>query len=93
MNEMIERAAQAIYEKCGGKLLFGISARVPEWSEINHDFKGIFRAQARAAIEAMRPPTETMIDAGKSLGDDYHYDSPAKTWPTMIEAALRDGEN
>ncbi len=61
-----------------------------------HDQKETFRIEyyrrARAAIEAMRNPTEAMVAAGKALGDDYHYDSPAKVWPAMIVALLAEGK-
>lgn len=41
--------------------------------------------KARAAIEAMRTPTEAMENAG-----DNHAMSCAKVWVAMIEAALKE---
>lgn len=42
---------------------------------------------ARIAIEAMREPTEAMVDAGA-----YDLDMTIKTqWTNMIDAALKDG--
>ncbi len=43
--------------------------------------------QAKAAIEAMREPTEAMLDAGA-----YDLDMTLEQqWQRMIEAALKDG--
>ena len=42
-----------------------------------------FLPAARAAIEAMRSPTETMAIAGRK-----HSLRPAQTWAAMIDAAL-----
>ena len=58
---------------------------------------------ARAAIEAMREPTQEMVDVGYREIDDcidfYNYDSdcgydlgafaPTSTWQAMIDAALK----
>lgn len=42
------------------------------------------------AIEAMREPTQAMIDAGRTGDVAYGYDRDcAMTWPDMIDAALK----
>ena len=41
---------------------------------------------AKAAIEAMRHPSDEMVDAGEGLG----YDSPLDSYRAMIEAALKE---
>ena len=44
--------------------------------------RGKPREIARAAIEAMREPTEAMIDAADP------FELPREIWPAMIDAAL-----
>ena len=44
-----------------------------------------FLPAARAAIEAMRSPTETMAIAGRK-----HSLRPAQTWAVMIDGALKE---
>lgn len=56
------------------------------------DTKRAFRA-ARAAIEAMREPTEAMVEAdmplgGYGFGDDVYSADPKEVWQAMIDAAL-----
>ena len=47
------------------------------------------RTLARAAIAAMREPTQAMVNAGRQVpDDDSPYASPWRTWPVMIDAAL-----
>ena len=46
--------------------------------------------QARAAIEAMREPTEAMSDAGWIDKEDV---SPAEIWLAMIDVALAQNES
>ena len=71
MNEMIERVTDAIRVAC-------------------HDYdprKGPFhQILARAALEAMREPTEAMLDAAW-----YKAQSPSaqEAWRVMINEALR----
>jgi len=73
-NEMIERVAQAIL----AKVPLGYGMTIAESDEY-----------ARAAIEAMREPTEAMVDAfvwyghGKTIGDVARIG-----WQSMIDAAL-----
>jgi DNA polymerase/3'-5' exonuclease PolX len=49
------------------------------------DFRGEAYKKARAAIEAMREPTEQMSTAGELTPFDCHSDV---TWRAMIDAAL-----
>lgn len=47
--------------------------------------------QARAAIEAMREPTDAMVRAGDTtFSDCERWGAPRETWPLMIDAALSD---
>jgi hypothetical protein len=74
VSEMVERVARAIYESTQGKW-----TGVP-WAEAD---RGEHLRQARAAIEAMREPTEGMLDAGPP---EPYMDR--WVWAKMIFAAL-----
>lgn len=51
--------------------------REPNWR--------LYAADARAAIAALRVPSEAMVTAGE---DDDHSVDPEATWRAMIDAAL-----
>lgn len=74
MSEMVERVRVGVAKAqgCGWKLLCGIEPERP----------CACRNSARAAIEAMREPTQEMIDAvsPECIGD----------WPIAIDAALKE---
>lgn len=74
MTEMIERVAKAIQSA----LSEGTPGRDPDRME----------RIARAAIEAMRDPTEAMIDKGYDHVDYGGTDIEA-AWKDMIDAALK----
>lgn len=74
MTTMIERVARAIYVK----VPYGYGMTGAETLEY-----------ARAAIEAMREPTEAMRDGGNSLG---HDEAPATYYTAMIDTALEEGK-
>lgn len=97
MSEMIERVARAIglrrmFEGPMGQFIGSYeSEQVIEsfdrlWnegqSEHDHEQRAAYRADARAAIEAMREPTWAMEIAGHEA--DYLRD----VWYAMIDAAL-----
>lgn len=80
MSDLIERVAEAIY-------------RSQEWdfasdeafSDLTEGCKLVFLTAAQSAIEAMREPSEAMIN-----NDNLPY-SPGEMigyWHTMIDAAL-----
>jgi hypothetical protein len=46
--------------------------------------------EARAAINAMREPTEAMEDAGNSATYIWIDETSADVWPRMIDAALKE---
>lgn len=80
MTEIIERVARAIVEH--------ISLGGTEWTD--------WTREAGKIIEAMREPTEAMIEAGKgpsyvAINDDYAGYLPAEDianiWRAMIDAA------
>jgi len=87
MSEMIERVARAIY---------AVSEADIDWTEETYQAKNIVREEARAAIEAMRLPTTSMIISAtrfeNRLGEgrvEVNYGVVAMDiWPKMIDAAL-----
>jgi len=81
MPEMIERVARAI---CN-------SAEADDYDALtdNGVVKGMYRQQARAAIEAMRPTTKAMRLAMCPMnGADYVVGDPGDVWSAAIDAAL-----
>lgn len=87
-NEMIDRVAKAIYEVDGGK----------GW----HLHSKFYLDSARAAIEAMREPTEAMKFSGgmwcealmfEEDGEGIIFDDIGKVYEVMIDAALAEGES
>lgn len=78
MNEMIERIARAIHATKDDMTVY-------PWWHGNVDQCRLSRALARAAITAMREPTDGMVIAGchhENLGD------MAGRWQAMIDKAL-----
>ena len=76
MTTMIERVARAICDATGEF----------SWDEEDEITRSEFRNEAIAAIEAMREPTEAMIEAG-------HWHSGSDAGPcftAMIDAALKE---
>lgn len=73
-NEIVERAAKAMVEKCEGTPL-------EQLTEYDRD---IMRNAARAAIAALREPSDAMIEAGEMC-------DAADVWRSMIDAILTEG--
>lgn len=94
MGEMVERVARAIYDAPNGIDGDQVADMLIEDSRISSAFPAenreqvlaVCRQAARAAIAALREPTDAMIKAasperiGPSLQDDC--------WRAMIDAAL-----
>lgn len=80
MAAMIERVAQAIYEDRNGR------GCIP-WNKRPAAHKAPYLSDARAAIEAMREPTETMVTAGLRSGPEGYVKGD---WYFMIDAALKE---
>jgi len=64
-------------------------------SDSYQDYKD-YKGYARAAIEAMREPTEEMIEAGGGVISEWNGDMTPATeaaaqiaWPAMIDEALK----
>lgn len=96
-NEMIERVARAIVAADG----FDPEMQVPMYEIVKTDVGWVGRGtgenhaawrgqlgRARAAIEAMREPTEDMLDAVGAGSRDYFGGETEELYATMIDAAL-----
>ena len=96
MGDMVEQVAkalasefEAIVEKLSGQTFVETKVQRPSMAT--------WTAYARAAIEAMREPTNAMLNAGDSQmpqiakGEDITtgYDALKAAWPDMIDEALR----
>lgn len=85
-ESMIERVARVLAEKDGVH---------PDWSATGMGMPGpednepgwkLYEEEARAAIEAMREPTDAMVVAGR---DETDWEPKARAvWSSMIDAAL-----
>jgi hypothetical protein len=85
---MVETVARALFAK-----RMEAAARYPQlqqynWEEENQPYREFCLSEARAAIEAMRSPTEAMKDAGIVGVGDFHYGDAGRVWEAMIDAAL-----
>lgn len=86
MTEMIERVARAIYEKRNG-------AGCRPWTRQNAAYQAPYLDDARAAIEAMRIPTEAMRKAYNDEDIVGYSPDPCNhdlVWKTGIDAALNE---
>lgn len=82
MSEMIERVARGIFAS-------------QEWPEFHPAYEvssEIFEIAARAAIEAMREPTQAMLQEGASGSGEDSEATALGAWETMIDAALQEKE-
>lgn len=91
MSEMVERVARALYAKSHSDRTPWIA---PEWDHLMPDVRTTYRNYAKAAIEAMKVPTEAMLKAemflgGYAYGDEVDSADPKVIWTTMIEEALK----
>lgn len=85
MSTMVERVARAIYFRADDQ---GDKA----WNHCQSWHRDIAREQARAAIEAMREPTDAMANAAwAKIGEDGDADV-AVIYANMIDAALNEQE-
>lgn len=81
-SEMVEKVAKAIYLKRNGQ-----GAR--PWSLLTKAHRTPYLDDARAAIEAMREPTEAMESAGwDSYDRNDGWSGPQYCWQAMVDAAL-----
>jgi hypothetical protein len=83
---MVERVARAIEAARYGPIDDVIWRE--KWARILETDPYLPR-QARAAIEAMREPTEEMLDAAREYRPAVHRLTFRDAWRAMIDAALR----
>jgi hypothetical protein len=85
---MIERVARAMTEDFVNDQLDNIEINPRRYADDN--WKS-YASMARAAIEAMREPTDEMVDAGRiaRMNVAGGYDGPSG-WEAMIDAALKE---
>ena len=76
MTDMIERVAAAMWERTH-------DGRWDDWGDGQDESRIIHRDDARAAIAAMREPTDSMTNG---------VDNRRGVWVNMIDAALRGDE-
>lgn len=82
-DNMIERVARAIWNTKPG-------AKIHPWERLG-TVRNDYLAEARAAIEAMRTPTEAMVRAGSEEFDPFVYgNTETDCWHAMIDAALKE---
>jgi hypothetical protein len=88
---MIERVAKALCAQAvandrddGGKL------GLVEWDLCEEGGRMDYRSEARAAIAAMRKPTDAMVEAGQATECEHGEMNcgAAAAWQAMIDAAL-----
>jgi hypothetical protein len=83
MSEMVELVARAMAEKQRG---WDVWDEISDDSDTDYIGKNEFRDLARAAIEAMREPTEMMMDAGHG---EILEQSTLPVWQAMVDEALK----
>lgn len=99
MTEMVERVARAIAKRHGDEF-DAIAEDKPDWTanrgnfggrfrDVNEPYKSDYLDMAEAAIEAMREPTEAMIDEADGRYRDDDRDALVSEWQIMIAAALK----
>lgn len=84
MSDKFERVAFAIYmQDCQGD-------PITAWEDLPAETIARYMLNACAAIEALRTPTQTMLEAGSfSYGHGIDTDAVAYIWEAMIEEALK----
>ena len=94
MGEMVERVAEAIWEArvADSSPISGCPSPTA-WASLPSIIKDVLTSQARAAIAAMREPTEAMVQIGYAASNahDHMPDDIRSAWSAMIDAALADG--
>lgn len=59
-----------------------------EWDERTETSKVLWRKAARAAIEALREPTEAAVKRGADAGELYGNTDARSTWYAMVDEIL-----
>lgn len=85
MTYMIDKIARAMHAGVNGHV-----TPPPTWDNQSEQSQNYWRIGARAAITALREPTETMIDAGSKEQRNILSKPIEGIWSAMIDAALED---
>jgi hypothetical protein len=101
MSEMLEKVAADMWNAAHWMPVMPLWAHEYAWSDKwapeHEGFRELFRAQARAAVEALREPSEGMVRAGaRECGPlDYRYGSAEGAaegaFTAMIDHILKEG--
>lgn len=84
-TSMIERVARAAYEK----FIEDVRDLEPKWDDLPQSHRDRMITSQRAAIEVMREPTPSMLQAGVwADSEDGASDNPQNIWQGMIDKAL-----
>jgi hypothetical protein len=92
MSDMVEKVARALWN--AESVRATDRPRRVEWAEESEKTQENWRHMARAAIEALREPTEEMCNDGWDVGRDmvasYGFAIGGETpiWQAMIDTAL-----
>jgi hypothetical protein len=89
---MIERVARAQWEarRKWSAEHYDMPVPLEEWGDGSLPISNGIMQEARAAIEAMREPTDAMISDGWLTSDRDGWDGPGTCWNWMIDAALKE---
>ena len=87
MSDMIEQVAKAMWDVRRAHAMNEAGIELEFWGDGTIPKANGIMDEARAAIEAMREPTDEMVAAGERLEPDYQYFMP-DYWRAMIEVAL-----
>jgi hypothetical protein len=95
MSEVVERVARAIYDAadptsgdCVAEALMHSPFVGAGIGRPIYDVMAICRSAARAAILAMREPTNAMVMAGDAASPPFGDHNPYGAWTAMIDEAL-----
>ena len=96
MNDVIERVAIALYES-DGMMLAIYATGAKSWPHDREEVRERFRRNARAAIAAMREPTQKMLMAAlpisredlASMGGTGSVVVSPRAYTAMIDEALK----
>jgi len=93
----LERAARALHNIYTKEKERSGARNMPVWEELGPDGEFYFNHRARAAIAAIREPSEGMIEMAKNARHSVPEGSPHgivfnHAWAAMIDALLAEGE-
>lgn len=94
MNPMLEKMAEAMWSVKTTDDAFplaGTPETEPTWRGLPESERARWRYRARAALLAIREPSENVREVGVTvLRTDPHNINPYQAWSAMIDATLKD---